>query len=63
VLLSSGLMQSRARLLLPAFVILLPVAVRLAAASRTAFVSSAIGATLASAWFGAYMLTVFEYAI
>ncbi|QRY62639.1 hypothetical protein JVX90_20165 [Gordonia sp. PDNC005] len=63
VLLSSGLMQSRARLLLPAFVILLPVAVRLAGASRTAFVSSAIGAALASAWFGAYMLTVFEYAI
>ncbi len=63
VLLSSGLMQSRPRLLLPAFVILLPVAVRLGRASRTAFLSTAVGATLASAWFGAYMLTVFAYAI
>ncbi|GEE01498.1 membrane protein [Gordonia spumicola] len=63
VLLSSGLMQSRPRLLLPAFVILLPVAIRLGGASRAVAVSTAVGATLASAWFGAYMLTVFQYAI
>lgn len=63
VLLSSGLMPSRSRLILPAFVILLPVAIRLARASRTAAISTAVGATIASAWFGAYMLTVFDFAI
>ena len=62
-LLSSGLMPSRPRLLLPAFVILIPVAVRLARTSRPVAIGAAVAATLASAWFGAYMLTVFEYAI
>lgn len=63
VLLSSGLMPSRPRLLLPAFVLLIPVALRLARASRMAAISIAAGICLMSAWFGAYMLTVFDFAI
>ncbi|WOC12558.1 hypothetical protein [Gordonia sp. MP11Mi] len=63
VLLSSGLMPSRPRLMLPAFVIALPVAIRLARSSRTAAISTAVGVTLASSWLGAYMLTVFDFAI
>ena len=63
VLLSSGLMPSRPRLMLPAFVIALPIAIRLARSSQTAAISTAVGATLASAWLGAYMLTVFDFAI
>ncbi|GAA4668433.1 hypothetical protein [Gordonia humi] len=63
VLLSSGLMPSRPRLLLPAFVVLLPVAIRLARSSRPAAISAAVAVALASAWFGAFMLTVFDFAI
>ncbi|MCF8569186.1 hypothetical protein L5G32_02745 [Gordonia sp. HY002] len=63
VLLSSGLMPSRPRLMLPAFVILIPLAIRLARSSRLAAISTSVGVTLVSAWFGAYMLTVFDFAI
>jgi len=63
VLLSSGLMHSRPRLLLPAFVLLIPFAALLARA-RPATAAGVLAPIVAlSAWFGAYMLAVFPYAI
>lgn len=63
ILLSSGLMMSRARLLLPAFVLLIPLAALLSR-QRPGVAASVLGPiVLLSAWFGAYMLTVFQYAI
>ncbi len=63
ILLSSGLMMSRARLLLPAFVLLIPLAALLSR-QRPGVAASVLGPiVLLSAWFGAYMLTVFHYAI
>ncbi|WP_347955387.1 hypothetical protein [Gordonia aichiensis] len=63
VLLSDGLMMSRARLLLPAFVLLLPVAVRIARRPRREVVAFGAVVALLSGWFGAHMLTVFPYAV
>jgi Mannosyltransferase (PIG-V)). len=63
VLLSTGLMNSRVRLLLPAFVLLTPVALALAQRSRTTQVTVGAVATVTSAWFGAYMLGIYPYAI
>lgn len=63
VLLSTGLMNSRVRLLLPAFVLLTPVALALAQRSRTTQVTVGAAATVTSAWFGAYMLGIYPYAI
>lgn len=63
VWLSSGVMASKVRLLLPAFVLLLPMALGLARRRpATAWAVLAV-ATLASAWFGAYSLTIWKYAI
>ncbi|WP_329788224.1 hypothetical protein V1227_26930 [Lentzea sp. DG1S-22] len=60
---SNGLMNSKARLLLPAFTLLLPLALVLAR-RRTSTVLTVLGmATLLSAWFGAYSLAVWQYAI
>jgi len=56
-------MMSRARLLLPAFVLLLPVALRIARRPRGEILAFLAVAAAFSGWFGAYMLTVFEYAI
>ncbi|NNG38145.1 hypothetical protein HJ588_02510 [Flexivirga sp. ID2601S] len=63
VLLTDGLMNSRVRLLLPAYVLLVPVAIGLAHRSRTTQVTVGVAATAVSAWFGAYMLGVYPYAI
>ncbi|MBN9111863.1 MAG: glycosyltransferase family 39 protein [Pseudonocardia sp.] len=63
VWLSSGVMASRPRLLLPAFVLLLPIALGLAKRRPATAVSVVVVAALASAWFGAYSLTVWRYAI
>ncbi|GGB24915.1 membrane protein [Flexivirga endophytica] len=63
VLLSTGLMNSRVRLLLPAFVLLTPVALALAQRSRTTQVTVGVATTVTSAWFGAYMLGIYPYAI
>ncbi len=63
IVLSSGLMMSRPRLLLPAFVLLLPVALLLAR-WRTSFVVVALTPiVIGSAWFGAHMLTVYPHAM
>nr|WP_234456604.1 hypothetical protein [Corynebacterium macginleyi] len=59
VLLSDGIMHSRPRLLLPAAVVLVPWVVK-----KGASASVAVGAwVLFGAWFSAYMLAVFEWAI
>ncbi|GAY09338.1 hypothetical protein [Pseudonocardia sp. N23] len=63
VWLASGVMASRPRLLLPAFVLLLPIALGLAKRRPTTAVSVVVVAALASAWFGAYSLTIWRYAI
>lgn len=63
VLLSTGLMNSRVRLLLPAFVVLVPIALALAQRSRTTQITVGVATTLTSAWFGAYMLGIYPYAI
>ncbi|WP_026919747.1 hypothetical protein [Gordonia shandongensis] len=63
ILLSDGLMLSRIRLLLPAFVILIPIALRLAHRPRGEVIPVSVALTLFSGWFGAHMLTVFGYAI
>ncbi|MGH4010992.1 MAG: hypothetical protein ACRDTH_23015 [Pseudonocardiaceae bacterium] len=60
---ASGVMNSKARLLLPALVLLLPVAIGLAR-RRTALVALTLTALTAfGAWFGSYALTVWPYAI
>ncbi|TWE10142.1 mannosyltransferase family protein [Rudaeicoccus suwonensis] len=63
VLASNGLMNSRARLLLPAYVLLIPVAIGLAHRSERTQLAAGIAVTAVSAWFGAYMLAVYPYAI
>ena len=64
VLLSSGIQHSRPRLLLPAAVLFIPWVVR-AVTGRTPRAGwTGIAAwVLWSAWFSAYMLVVFEWAI
>lgn len=60
---SNGLMNSKARLLLPAFTLLVPLALVLAR-RRMSTVLTVLGvAVLFSAWFGAYALAVWQYAI
>ncbi|WP_037347643.1 hypothetical protein [Sciscionella sediminilitoris] len=59
----NGLMGARARLLLPAFVLLIPVAVGLAKRSRPTAICTVLGLLLASGWLGAYALNVWPYAI
>lgn len=60
---SNGLMGSKARLLVPAFTLLLPVAVGLARRRPGTRVSVLVAAVLVSAWFGAYALADWPYAI
>ncbi|MFL6121167.1 hypothetical protein [Actinophytocola sp.] len=60
---SNGLMNSKARLMLPAFTLLVPVAVGLARRRPGTFVTVLCGAAVASSWFGAYALTSWGYAI
>jgi hypothetical protein len=58
-----GLMNAKLRLLLPAFVLLLPVASGLARRRTGTAVAVVATAALASAWFGGYALTVWRYGI
>ncbi|MCA1674602.1 MAG: hypothetical protein LC799_21230 [Actinobacteria bacterium] len=60
---TGGLTNTKARLLLPAFVLLVPVAIGLAR-RRPSTAFAVLGAVvMASSWFGAYSLTVWPYAI
>jgi hypothetical protein len=58
-----GLMNAKLRLLIPAFVLLLPVAAGLARRRPGTAVAVVVGAALASAWFGGYALTIWRYGI
>ncbi len=60
---SNGLMSSKGRLLLPAFTLLLPVALALARRRPATMIAVLGAATVASAWFGAYALLGWPYAI
>jgi uncharacterized integral membrane protein len=60
---SNGLMNAKIRLLLPAFVLLLPPAIGLARRRPVTALAVVAGAALVSGWFGAYALTVWPYAI
>jgi hypothetical protein len=60
---ANGLMNSKARLLLPAFTLLVPVALGLAERRRGTVLGVLTAAVLASAWFGGYALTGWPYAI
>ncbi|GHF03766.1 membrane protein [Amycolatopsis deserti] len=60
---SSSLMHAKPRLLLPAFTLLVPVAIALAKRRTNTVWWVCSGVALASAWFGAFALTVWQYAI
>ncbi|MFW0789482.1 glycosyltransferase 87 family protein [Gordonia sp. CPCC 205333] len=63
IILSSGLMMSRARLLLPAFVLLIPVAYAIARWRTSHAVAALLVIVIGSSWFGAHMLTVYPHAV
>lgn len=63
VVASNGLMPSKPRLLLPAVVLALPVAVGLAKRRWVTQLAVVLGVVVASAWLGAYALVVYPYAI
>lgn len=60
---SNGLMNSKARLLLPAFTLLIPIAIGLSRRQRGTVITVLVAVVLAGAWFGAYVLTGWQYAI
>ncbi|HEY0815912.1 MAG TPA: hypothetical protein VGE11_21770 [Pseudonocardia sp.] len=60
---SEGLAHAKLRLLLPAFTLLLPVAIGLARRHTATAVAVVLAAALASAWFGGYALTIWHYGI
>jgi hypothetical protein len=60
---SNGLMNSKARLLLPAFTLLVPVAVALTKRRSGTVWAVLVAVAVASAWFGGYALTGWSYAI
>ncbi|MBB4968997.1 hypothetical protein [Saccharothrix violaceirubra] len=60
---SNGLMNSKARLLLPAFTLLVPVAVWLAGRRTGTVVAVLSGVAVFGTWFGAYAITAWQYAI
>jgi hypothetical protein len=60
---SSGLMMSRPRLLLPAFVLLIPIAIGLAKRTLSTQVIASLVVITFSSWFGAHMLTVYPHAM
>lgn len=60
---SNGLMNSKARLALPAVTLLVPVALALTKRRPSTALAVVVAATLASAWFGGYAITGWSYAI
>lgn len=60
---SNGLMNSKARLMVPAFTLLIPVALALAKRRTSTCVVALSALAVASSWFGAYALTSWGYAI
>jgi hypothetical protein len=63
VLIHAGLVQDRLRLLLSAFPLLIVAAIRLARRRRHVAVLATAAVALAGLWFGAYAVTVWQYAI
>ncbi|MGW1678584.1 hypothetical protein [Saccharopolyspora sp. NPDC002376] len=60
---SDGLMYSKVRLMLPAFPLLIPVAIGLSRRRTSTAVTTAILIVFFGSWFGAYSLTAWQYAI
>ncbi|MGH3876403.1 MAG: hypothetical protein ACRDSK_05115 [Actinophytocola sp.] len=62
-LFANGLMNSKARLMLPAFTLLIPVALALARRRPSTAVLTLCALAVAGSWFGAYSITSWGYAI
>jgi hypothetical protein len=62
-LLANGLMNSKARLMLPAFTLLIPIALALAKRRPSTAVLTLCALAVAGSWFGAYSITSWGYAI
>jgi hypothetical protein len=60
---ANGLMNSKARLMLPAFTLLIPVALALAKRKPSTAVLTLCALAVAGSWFGAYSITSWGYAI
>lgn len=60
---SSSLMHAKPRFLLPAFTLLVPIAIGLSNRRPSTAVLTVCGTAVLSAWFGAYALVVWKYAI
>ena len=60
---SNGPAHSKLRLVVPAFTLLVPVAIGLARRRTGTAVAVVVAAALASAWFGGYALTIWHYGI
>jgi hypothetical protein len=60
---SNGLMNSKARLMLPAFALLIPLAMALVKRRPSTVWLTLAGVAVMSAWFGAYSITAWPYAI
>jgi len=60
---SNGTMASKIRLMVPAFTLLIPVAIGLAKRRTSTVLLTLTGFALVGSWFGAYALTLWGYAI
>jgi hypothetical protein len=60
---TEGLMNAKLRLLVPAFVLLVPIALGLSARGRGTAPAVVAAAAAGSAWFGGYALTIWQYGI
>ncbi len=60
---SNGLMNSKVRLMVPAFTLLVPLALALARRRTTSMVLALGAVAVAGSWFGAYAVTAWGYAI
>jgi hypothetical protein len=60
---ANGLMNSKARLMLPAFTLLIPVALALAKRKPSTMLVTLGALAVAASWFGAYSITSWGYAI